>query len=118
MKDLKWMLVGIGAIVIAVVLTTAVALSRGAYGPAHQLPGVYEGQGAITIGCALNSVPQQSDEYPGDPHDFLLSVDREEMMLIVIHQGHSYLLDGKQCGYSIDWRAFPQEERQQDMKIQ
>lgn len=102
----------------------AVAMLGAAYfgaGPLHrseQLPGMFEGQGAVTIGCALWDVPLQGEAYEGDPKDFLVQADREEFLMLYSLGGRMQIVSGKQCGYSVDHRVFPEEERKHDKRAE
>jgi hypothetical protein len=81
--------------------------------PDQVMPGRFEttGGGNVTIGCALLDVPEKGTDYEGDPHDFLLQADREALLMVIVHDGHTYILSGQQCGISTDWTRFPQKER-------
>ncbi len=77
------------------------------------LPGIFEGDGAVTLGCALWNVPMAGSEFD-DPQLFLLEGDENELLLFTVHNGRLYIISGQHCGLSIDWRRFPMEERRQD----
>jgi len=82
----------------------------------QQAPGMFEttGGGAITLGCSLWDVPDVSDSYDGDPHDFILQAARDSILGMFVHDGRLYMISGEQCGFSIDWRRFPETPRPQD----
>ena len=104
-------------ILVAVAMLGAAHFGHGPLAPKQeQLPGMFEGQGAITIGCSLWDVPQKGDEYEGDSKDFVIQGDRDSVLMIYSLGGKTQLVSGEQCGYSVDHRVFPEEERKHDTK--
>lgn len=79
-----------------------------------QLPGLFEGQGAVTVGCALWDVPSKGEDWDGDAKDFLVQADRDDFIMMYVHGGKIQTISGSQCGYSVDHRVFPEKERQHD----
>lgn len=79
-----------------------------------QLPGIFEGQGAVTVGCALWDVPITGEDYTGDSKDFVVSGDRDSLIMLYSFGGKTRLISGSQCGYSVDHRVFPDKEREHD----
>lgn len=104
------------AILVTVAMLGAAHFGAGPLAPAHpeQAPGLFEGSGAVTVGCALWDVPTDGSAYDGDPKDFYLSADRDEFVLAFVHQGKIKVASGQQCGISVDHRVFPTEERKHD----
>jgi len=108
---------GVAAVVVYSVmgLATIIGVHRGtqAHVPAAPvISGVFEGQGTLTLGCALWQPAQTDpDEWPGDSKDFYLEADRGELFAIVVlpGDGHARLLMGEQCGVSTDYTRIPQE---------
>ena len=77
------------------------------------LPARFEAQGAITLGCALWDVPYVTEYSDDNPNVGFwgISGSKEEMLLLVDGPQGSTIVHGNACGISIDWGAFPGEQR-------
>lgn len=80
--------------------------------------GLFEAEGAITLGCALWEVPRLrliEDSYLRVNQDFYLYADHDQygstLRLTVVHDLGVIDIEGKRCGISVDFRAFPDEAR-------
>jgi hypothetical protein len=87
-------------------------------GPTREwaMPGMFEAEGAVTLGCALWDRPT-TRPYDADNEDVgvvVLSMrgsnrDYEGVTLLMLVDGPegSVLVSGSKCGLSVDFRAFP-----------
>lgn len=87
--------------------------------PVSHLPALFEGQGALTLGCSLWDTPwiDTSAEAQDMPRRFVLlwmAPDPSGELTIHFSAKHPrgvVTIDGEQCGLSVNWAAFgePQE---------
>lgn len=77
------------------------------------LPARFEGQGAFTVGCGLWEVPLvvPYDDKNTNEGKAALLFDGETLDAFVDSYDGTFLIHGKACGISVDWRAFPTRER-------
>lgn len=78
------------------------------------VPGLWEGEGAITLGCSLYDTPQLmpygKENEDTDTVGLQLRGDRDnpyQMLFVVDGPQGTVFLSGSYCGLSIDWRRFP-----------
>lgn len=81
------------------------------------LPAIFEGEGAITLGCALWSVPQVTEYSADNPNVGAFVVQASDMsglFALVDGPGGTELVSGTDCAISVDWRRFPRDTRPGD----
>lgn len=109
---------------IALLIMPSLLVLGGSVTARHEAPmapaGLFDttGGAAASVGCAQWDVPEADPgpDYDGDNQDFVIGANRVDLFMIVIHDGHQYLISGKQCGVVLDWRRFPEKARPTDLK--
>lgn len=116
-----------GAVALFVIysaLTVASGFSGGRQTAPHadaavsHLPALFEGQGALTLGCSLWNTPwvDTSEDAQALPRRWvLLWMSPEPGGELAIHFSAKHpqgvvTVDGEQCGLSINWAAFGEPE--------
>jgi len=85
------------------------------------LPAIFEGEGAITIGCSFWGVPRVLPYAQDNPNQgfVLIQAGGDEtnpinLLLLVDGPSGATAVQGDNCAISIDWRRFPTETRPWD----
>ena len=107
---LKFVLV---ALLLDVVLTVA-AFAAGHYTVSSpeplRLDGLFEGQGAVTMGCSLWTPLVTRPAGPLErTTDFGVAGDSSELLLVAFIGDEAHLVSGSRCGISVDWTLIPLE---------
>ena len=81
------------------------------------LPARFNGQGAITMGCALwytASVTPYSEANPNERYAAVVFSTVEGIKAYIQGPMGSVLVDGHECALSVDWSNFVYEERRKE----
>ena len=85
------------------------------------LPAIFDGEGAVVLGCAFWGVPSVtpfSEENP-DVGVFVISASGSKQtprrVTLAVDGPHGFaIVSGEECGVEIDWRRFPAVDRPGD----
>ena len=115
------------AFLLGIAVGGAVVLGFSQFGSTHArgweewtMPARFEGQGAVTLGCAFWDVPEvhaYSDDNPRlDYVEIGVGGESNDVKAIASIDGPegTAFISGTRCAVSVDWSAFPNRRRPND----